>query len=125
MWRRLRETESPGAIVFRASTLPARIGALFASMVTLAEDVGGFAHATIARGIVRCVIPAPSDQHSLAALLQSIAAIGATATIVGERMPAPFWASIARDGDSLALAERIRKSFDPDRVMNPGVLGAP
>ena len=125
IWQRLRTAEPSGAIVFRASTLPASVGSLFASMVVLAESHGGFAHATVARGVVRCVIPKADDERVINDVQRSLAAIGATATIVGERMPAALWSSVSRQSDSRSLAERVRSSFDPDRIMNPGVLGAP
>ena len=125
VWQNLRTAEPSGAIVFRASTLPASVGALFARVVALAESHDGFAHATVARGIVRCVIPEPGDGRALEDIQQSLAVIGSAATIIGERMPAASWSSVSRSPDSQALGERVLRSFDPDRIMNPGVLGAP
>ena len=122
-WQQLRTAEPTSAIVFRASALPASIGGLFARVAALAEAHGGYAHATVTRGIVRGVIPAPADLHVLNEIRQSLAAIGTAATVIGERMPASLWSSASRATDSRSLAERIRKSFDPDRVLNPGVLG--
>ena len=123
VWQRLRTAEPASAIVFRASALPASVGGLFARVAALAEAHGGYAHATVTRGIVRGVIPSPADPHVLDEIQLSLAAIGTAATVIGERMPASLWRSVSRTTDSGALAERIRKSFDPDRVMNPGVLG--
>ena len=123
-WQRLRTAEPPDAIVFRASTLPANCGVLFARLAELAESHGGFAHATVARGIVRCVLPASAREHVIGDIGRLLAAIGSAVTISGERMPATFWSSVSRTTDSQALGERVRRSFDPDRVMNPGVLGA-
>lgn len=123
-WLRLRTAEPPDAIVFRASTLPSKCGNLFAAVVQLAEAHGGFAHATLTRGNVRCVIPTPMNAQANADVGRSLSALGSKATISGERMPAAFWENASRSADSQDLAERVRKSFDPDRVMNPGVLGA-
>ncbi|MDQ2665666.1 MAG: FAD-binding protein [Gemmatimonadota bacterium] len=120
-WQRLRTQEPPGAIVFRASTLPSRIGILFAQIAPLAEELGGFAHATLSRGVVRCVIPASHDHVAFTALSASLVALGSTATIVGERMPASLWSVVSRELDSAALAGRVRQAFDPDRVMNRSV----
>jgi FAD/FMN-containing dehydrogenases len=124
-WSRLRTAEPDGAVVFRASTLPAKAGVLFAQMAALTEAHGGYAHATVTRGIVRCVIPAPADEETSEALQRALLSATSEVTVIGERMPAPLWASLPGFGDSSPLAERIRKSFDPDRVMNPGVLGTP
>lgn len=121
-WQRLRTQEPPGAIVFRASTLPSRIGMLFAQLAPLTEDLGGFAHATLSRGVVRCVIPTSHNHVAFTALSASLVALGSTATIVGERMPASLWSVVSRDLDSAALAGRVRQAFDPDRVMNRSVV---
>jgi len=123
IWRQFRTQEPAGAVVFRASTLPSKIGVAFARVASMAEELGGYAHATLTRGVVRCVIPTPIDERSLGALHASLVALASTATVVGERMPAPLWSSVSRAGDSASLAERVRQAFDPDRVMNPGVCG--
>lgn len=122
-WRDLRAAEPSRAIVFRASTLPANAAALFARLATLAETLGGYAHATVSRGVVRCVIPGTEAHSALRDIRQSLEAIGATATIIGERMPVELWSTVSRPLDSLALAARIRASFDPRGIMNPGLLG--
>lgn len=124
-WATLRTAEPDGAIVFRASTLPAKAGALFAELVALVEAHRGYAHATVTRGIVRCVIPAPADERGADELRRALVSVATRATIIGERLPAAFWSCLSGAADSGALAERIRKSFDPDRVMNPGILGTP
>ena len=123
IWRQLRTQEPAGAVVFRVSTLPSKIGAAFARVASMAEALGGYAHATLSRGVVRCVIPTPGDERALRALAASLGVLASTTTVVGERMPAPLWASVSRNPDSASLAERVRHAFDPDRVMNPGVLG--
>ena len=121
-WLALRTAEPAGAIVLRASCLPARAGALFASIATIAEAHGGYAHSTLSRGIVRCVIPANQDDRALNDIQRALSAIASAATFVGERMPASFWKTLTRVADSSSLAGRVRKSFDPDSVMNPGIL---
>ena len=121
-WQALSLAEPAGSVVFRASTRPSRVAALWARVHPLAEQHGGFAHATLTRGVVRCVIPAPADASATQALSLALRALAADATIVGERLPAALWTDIARVRASDALAAGVRRAFDPDAIMNPGIL---
>jgi glycolate oxidase FAD binding subunit len=123
IWGDLALAEPEKAIVFRASTLPSSIGALCSRTSELTEKRGGFAHATLARGVVRCVLPAPEDDDSMESRRADLSLLARGVTIVGERMPATLWGTIARSGASDDLAERVRNAFDPDHIMNPGILG--
>jgi FAD/FMN-containing dehydrogenase len=50
-----------------------------------------------------------------------IGQLNAPGSRVVERLPAPLWDSIpAPAGDRLSSA--IRRTFDPDGVLNPGIL---
>ena len=124
VWQALRTAEPAHAMVFRASTLPAKLGPVFAKASALADAFGGYAHATLSRGIVRCVIPDAGNAGAHDTIGAALLEIAAMATIVGERMPAPLWPILSRVTDTKQLAERIRRAFDPDGVLNPGVLGA-
>jgi FAD/FMN-containing dehydrogenase len=121
-WQALSRAEPDGAVVFRASTRPSRIAALWGRVQELAEQRGGFAHATLTRGVVRCVIPAPADASATQALGAALRALAADTTIVGERLPAALWTDIARVRTSDALAAGVRRAFDPDAILNPGIL---
>ena len=118
-WEALAVSEPDSAIVFRVSTLPSRIGALHERLSQLAEALGGHAHSTLTRGVVRCVVPAAAVERLRAVLPQLVA----EATVIGERMPPTLWAVISRRVSSHALATGVRHAFDPDRIMNPGILG--
>ena len=123
VWGELAVAEPAGAVVFRVSALPAQIGTLFERASALAEGLGGYAHATLARGVVRCVLPAPADSESLTRLRVDLSQLAVGVTMVGERMPPSLWSSVSRPSASDALAERVRSAFDPDHIMNPGILG--
>ena len=75
-------------------------------------------HATPLRGVVRCIGPGTPNVASLAAC----------GTVIGERLPAAAWATIdgnRRDTGTVdRLARDLRATFDPARVLNPGILGA-
>ncbi|CAN5253709.1 glycolate oxidase subunit GlcE [soil metagenome] len=124
VWNVLRTAEPGGAIVFRASTLPSKAGALFATLASLTEQFGGYAHAALSRGIVRCVIPPLDDPRAVDELLASLGRTAVSSTIVGERMPPAFWMRLFKATDAAPLAERVRQTFDPDRVLNPSLTGA-
>lgn len=121
VWESLAISEFEGAIVFRVSTLPSCIGALHERVSEFADALGGHAHSTLTRGVVRCVVPAHAADRLRAILPQ----LATEATIVGERMPPMLWPVIARRLSSHALAEGVRRAFDPDHIMNSGILGHP
>ena len=108
----------------RASTRPSRIGELWGHAARAADDAGGYAHATPARGIVRCVLPAPSDAASAEQLRATLRAIANAATLIGERLPASLWNVAPRSVAIDALTTGVRRAFDPDGIMNVGLLGA-
>jgi hypothetical protein len=76
-------------------------------------------HATVARGMVRCIVPA-----SGASAMKTAPGAGA-ATRIAERLPAALWPTVAPTaaGDRISLG--VRAAFDPDRLLNPGILGEP
>ena len=123
VWDALAVSQSASGVAFRASALPSRIGALCADVTGLAERLGGHAHATLTRGVVRCVVPAPADDHALERLLADLSRLGDGVTIVGERMPPSFWHRLALPASTATLALGVRRAFDPDHIMNPGILG--
>ncbi len=119
LWTRLASAEPADAMVFRVSTLPSQLPALWSRAVTFSESAGGWAHATAARGVVRCVVP--SNRLTVAALGE----LARDVTVVGERLSPALWAHVARARSSDALLAGVKRAFDPDGVMNPGILGAP
>lgn len=123
VWDALAVAEPASGVAFRASALPSRIGALCADITDLAERLGGHAHATLARGVVRCVVPVPADDKALERLLADMSRLGDGITIVGERMPPSLWHRLALPASSATLATGVRHAFDPDHIMNPGILG--
>ncbi len=123
VWTGAARNDPDGAVVFRASTLPSRAGSLFARLSAFAESAGGCAQATVARGIVRCVLPIASTDV-LPLLRAELAYHSASCTLVGEHLPADLWDIVDRARTTDGLAARVRAAFDPDGVMNPGILGA-
>ncbi|MDB4915585.1 MAG: linked oxidase protein [Gemmatimonadetes bacterium] len=119
VWSKLAGIEQPGAIVFRVSAMPARIAHVWARALELTEMFGGVAHATVSRGVVRCILP-PGESKELP---QMLAALSAEMTLIGERLPASLWPLATRARSTDTLARGVRHAFDPDSILNPGILG--
>ena len=124
VWRALSSAEPPGAVSLRASALPSRIGASWTRALDFAERNGGYAHATLVRGVVRCVMPAHAPDVPIDALRAGLIDLATNATVVGERMPASLWNTLLRQRSTDRVADGIRRAFDPEGIMNAGILGA-
>ena len=121
-WRALAEIEPPGAAVARASASPSRLHALWARLAQHdggSLSVGSLAHASVGRGIVRCIHRA-SESVSLATWLEHIART--EGTHIFERLPEHEWSAVPTRVDD-PLSRAVRAAFDPQRVLNRGILG--
>ncbi len=124
-WRLLAAAEPSVATVVRLSTRPSRIGALWERASSIIERVGGYAHATLGRGVMRCIVPHDAEDEENAKLRGIIGALRIDATLVGERLPAPLWSSLMPATAADPLSVGVRSAFDPRHLLNPGILGEP
>jgi glycolate oxidase FAD binding subunit len=129
LWRAVRDATpfaAAGAAgarqVWRLSTAPAN-GAILARKIAAGADAE-FLY-DWAGGLVWAAL-APSDDGGAAGVGAAIAACGGHATLV--RAPASVRASVAAfapQGAALAaLTKRVKESFDPNGVLNPGRMWA-
>ena len=119
VWSRLRRIEPPRAAVVRLSSLPSRLGALWSAAAgALAGSATGLAHASVARGVVRCVVAGDESD----AVERLMASLPEDVVRVPERLPPQAWGGIASPAGD-ALSRRVRDAFDPGRLLNPGILG--
>ncbi len=124
VWDALAASEPAGAAVIRLSTAPSRGAALWDRASAVAERAHGFAHATLTRGVVRCVIPVRgADEEELARVRGVVGALQHLTTGIVERLPAPLWPSLVPPAASDPLSVGVRDAYDPDRILNPGILG--
>ncbi len=130
-WARLRAAEPRTAVVARLSARPTALAALCAEPFSPAAGaVGLLAHASVARGVVRVILPGDTGfglPRLDAPAVDAAAGETPTPTLVVERLPARLWPTL---GPRLApgrardpLSRRVRAAFDPAGVLNPGVLG--
>jgi FAD/FMN-containing dehydrogenase len=73
--------------------------------------------------VVRCIIPRDPDDEEFARLRGIIGTLRVDASLVAERLPAALWASLVPPAATDDLSRGIRAAFDPDHLMNPGILG--
>jgi FAD/FMN-containing dehydrogenase len=119
IWPKLRSALD-ARTSFRLSGLPSRIGALWEHARRFADEMHGVAAATISRGTVRLALP----DASMLPTAEASSHEAETITCIGERLPASLWSAVTSNPSTKILSERVRRSFDPDGVLNPGILGA-
>ena len=118
VWARLARLEPAGAATVRLSALPSRLAELWPVASRTCDAAEGFAHATVGRGVVRCVVPS----HGAGALAAMLAALPEGVTRIVERFPDAQWRGAAPAADD-RLSRRARDAFDPHRLLNRGLLG--
>src|SRR5688500_20139084 len=110
----------PGeATVGRFGSMRDELSDLWTRVAPVVAARGGASHATISRGVVRCILPAArssEEAESLRAIMKELHAPGSR---VAERLPHQLWDDVTSDvGDSLSRG--IQQTFDRARVLNPG-----
>jgi glycolate oxidase FAD binding subunit len=131
VWQAIRDAlplaGGPTALpLWRISTAPAR-GAEVATII--GEAAGAELLFDWAGGLV-WVAPAPTDEAGAALIRRAVAATGGHATLI--RAPAAVRAAIevfepqglSPDSGLAALTKRVKASFDPNGVLNPGRMWA-
>jgi glycolate oxidase FAD binding subunit len=119
VWSRLRGIDRGDTAVVRYSVRPSRIGDAWRAALTAAEAIPGAAvHATVTRGVARCVLPS-RDVDALRRALERVTFDGSR---VFERLPTPLWSELAPSSFGDRLSAGIKRVFDPAGVLNPGIL---
>jgi glycolate oxidase FAD binding subunit len=122
VWDRLREAEPAGSAVLRLGDLPSHVGELWATLAPVAERAGGFAHATLERGVVRCVVPVEQTEEENGRLRGMIAELQSAGSRIAERLPRSLWDRFPPPAAD-PLSREVRRAFDPHFLLNPGILG--
>ena len=120
-WDRMRTAASAESTVFRLSGLPTTLAKRWdAAKRILDEADGGFMHASIGRGTVRCIVPRDLPPEAV----ERLSAPNADWTLILETAPAPLWTRLSPSAISDRVSQSVRRAFDPLAILNPGILGA-
>lgn len=124
VWRTIRDVQpfvSDDRPVWRVSTAPAQ-GAAIAEAAAAADGAWFF---DWAGGLLWIALP-PSDDAGSAAIRPAVVKAGGHATLV--RAPAAIRAAVSvfepQDEGVAALTRRVKDSFDPKAILNPGRMWA-
>ena len=124
VWDRLGEAEPADAAVVRLGTMPSRVGALWSDASAAVERAGGFAHATLARGVVRCIVPVEAGEEENGRLRGMIGELQSAGSRIAERLPRSIWDRFPAPAAD-PISSEVRRVFDPLHLLNPGILGQP
>src|SRR5687768_62674 len=134
VWDRLRASEPHGAVVFRLSDLPSKLALTWrAARRSVERFHGASVHATVGRGVVRCIIPQAAIDGASAnlhpgsneahPLVRALGIRPPTPGRVFERLPKPLWPVLAPPPANDRLSRGVRSAYDPHGILNPGILG--
>ncbi|HMC57151.1 MAG TPA: FAD-binding protein [Gemmatimonadaceae bacterium] len=122
VWSRLRQLGLHAAGEWRWSQLPSAFANTWSSADRSARQFpGSLRHGSPMRGVVRVVIPgtAGGDHTDMAS-----GATGFDGTVAVDVLPPTDWARVAPGVAQDPLSRSIRAKFDPEAILNRGILGA-
>ena len=133
-WAELRGIEPPGAAVWRISSLPSRLSDTWThAEATVHDPRNAWVHASVGRGIVRCIDTRMPDDMSRSSngvddwgdhmVNSPFTGTSFAGTIIAERLPSRTWTTLTRSPADDVISRRIRSSFDPHHILNPGIFG--
>ena len=122
IWTGLRTAEPAPASVLRLSGPVGRLADTWSAAARVTRGTSGaFAHASVLRPVARVVVPNENGTLPQPAV-DALRATGSDVRIF-ERLPASVWPALAPTAVNDRLSHGVRAAFDPERLLNPGILG--
>ena len=120
-WLRLRQLEMGAHTTLRISSLPQRVVAATARILT--DDVNGvFTSIDPRRGVIRVVAGATTDTASSSELAAGVVQSDSS-ELVFEKLPAELWPIVSASVVADPLSQGVKRAYDPHNILNPGILG--
>jgi glycolate oxidase FAD binding subunit len=120
-WQSLRELESGSHTSLRISSLPQRIVAAAARI--LSDDVAGvYTSIDPRRGVIRVVAGSADGADSSQEIAAGIDRTDSS-ELVFEKLPGELWPVVSPSVVTDPLSQGIKKAYDPRNILNPGILG--
>ncbi|MFN8571618.1 MAG: FAD-binding oxidoreductase [Gemmatimonadaceae bacterium] len=118
VWRRLTESDPRDAYAFRTSIRPSELSEVWSAVQEALGTDGAALSAQVTRGSMRVVVPLGAEDSLDTAIMTARAG----GNVVPERLPARLWPTLPWPTN--ALMERVRQAFDPNCILNRGMLGS-
>ena len=125
IWSAFRELDGNADSVVRISTMPVRF--IGASPEILADD---FPHIYTSidprRGVMRIAVSANEKDGEATGIgiSRDFSTDGSDSSeIIFEKLPAEVWAQVSPTVVADPLSRGIKKAYDPNNILNPGILG--
>lgn len=122
VWSRLRVVEPTATATWRWSDLPSSFGQTWNAVDRATRQIADVQlHGSPMRGVVRAIVSAGTSTTA-AELARAAAAF--SGTVIIEALPRDVWPHVELHPASDPLSRAMRATFDPDRVLNRGILGS-
>jgi glycolate oxidase FAD binding subunit len=125
IWNAFRELDGSADTVVRISTMPVRF--IGASPDILGDD---FPHIYTSidprRGVMRIAVSANEKDGEVTGIeiARDFPADGSDSSeVIFEKLPAEVWAHVSPTVVADPLSQGIKKAYDPNNILNPGILG--
>ena len=125
-WREIRDVATfmpdPAAILWRLSVPPAQGASVVAGLVNLIPGCNWFLD--WAGGLIWLDMPSGSDDGAALGIRQALSASGGHATLLRGPQDLRLKVPVIAPGALTSLMQRVKQSFDPAGILNPGRLAA-